>query len=67
MMEVLNYMGDDTNLVEIHESICDRCGGVGSVIVKVSYYRGHKRGKCPKCEGTGKLDWVERIVGKNEK
>ena len=33
-------------------------------IVKVSYYRGHKRGKCPKCKGTGRLDWVERIFGK---
>jgi DnaJ-class molecular chaperone len=55
-----------TNLVDDHESICDRCGGVGTLIVKVSYYRGHKRGQCPKCKGTGRLDWVERIFGKHE-
>jgi DnaJ-class molecular chaperone len=55
-----------TNLVDEHESICDKCGGVGTVIIKVGYYTGHKRGQCPKCKGTGKLDWVERIFGKHE-
>ena len=55
-----------SNLVDDHEFICDKCGGVGTVIVKVSYYRGHKRGPCPKCKGTGRLDWVERIMGKSE-
>lgn len=59
-------MGKSMDLVEEHETICDQCGGVGSIIIKVSYYRGHKRGKCPKCEGTGRLDWVERVFGKHE-
>ena len=54
------------NLVDEHESVCDKCGGVGTVIIKVSYYRGHKRGECSKCKGTGRLDWVERIFGKYE-
>lgn len=57
-------MGD---LVDDHEFICDRCGGVGRIIVKVRYYRGgHKRATCPKCDGTGRLDWIERIIGKSE-
>ena len=58
-------MEDNTNLVELHESICDRCGGVGRVIMAVSYYRGPRREKCPKCEGTGRLDWIERIMKKS--
>ncbi len=52
------------NLVDDHESICDRCGGVGSTVK--AGYRSHKRMVCPKCGGTGRLDWIERIVGKSE-
>ena len=56
---------EENNLVDIHEVICDKCGGVGSVIVKYNYYKhNHTRAKCPKCKGTGKLDWIERIIGR---
>ena len=52
------------NLVEEYEAICDKCGGVGSVIAKYNYYRKtHTRSQCPKCKGTGRLDWIERIIG----
>lgn len=51
--------------VEEHEVVCDKCGGVGSVIAKYNHFRkNHTRKQCPKCKGTGKLDWLERIVGK---
>ncbi len=33
------------------EVVCDRCGG-------------NNGWWCPKCFGSGKLDWVENIVGK---
>jgi DnaJ-class molecular chaperone len=68
-MEVLYSMEESINqpgLVDFNEAVCDRCGGIGSVIVSVSFYRGHKRGTCPKCEGTGKLDWIERVISKRE-
>lgn len=52
-----------SELVEVSEHVCNKCGGVGSIIVRITY-RNHKREECPKCKGTGKLNWIERITGK---
>lgn len=46
------------------EVICNKCEGGGSwpqLFMKkeqAAYYR------CPKCYGSGKLDWIENITGK---
>jgi len=53
------------------ESHCPDCGGSG--IFKIDDQRDHNKIGivdhilCDKCLGTGKLDWVEKIVGKEEK
>jgi len=43
------------------ETICNVCNGVG-------YSKYHERAKeyrwCDKCKGTGKLTWIEEILGK---
>lgn len=36
--------------------ICDRCDGIG--------FEYHAQYPCSKCWGAGKLDWIERVVGK---
>lgn len=41
------------------EVICTRCNGKGIFINK---YFG--KPSCPKCNGIGKLNWIENIVGK---
>lgn len=40
------------------EIICDECLGTGE---SIAYHL------CPKCHGSGKLDWVEAVVGKKPK
>jgi hypothetical protein len=47
------------------EYICDECDGSG-VDAKYENYLYEYRDyyKCPKCHGEGKLDWVEKVVGK---
>jgi hypothetical protein len=39
------------------ELLCDKCNGTGSAPVKDYMLR------CPKCLGTGKLDWIENARG----
>jgi len=45
--------------LKLGEVICDECDGNKSNLVDNFYYF-----KCNKCHGTGKLDWIENIVGK---
>jgi len=51
------------------EVICDKCNGTGgeyqdpNVGPKMSNYFI----KCDKCYGSGKLDWIENIVGKKDR
>ena len=40
------------------EVICNECNGTGLKTNQVYH-------PCPKCYGTGKLDWIENIVGRN--
>ena len=59
-------MTEKFNLEE-NEYICDKCGGTGRVNNFNPYhpYYSHRRKVfCPMCQGTGKLDWIENIVGK---
>jgi len=45
--------------LEEGEMICDKCQGRGH------YETGPFTGSiCGKCQGTGKVDWIENIVGK---
>ncbi len=45
--------------------ICKECGGTGKVREKRDRWsRRVVRRNCPVCEGDGKLDWIEKIVGK---
>lgn len=57
-MKIINLWKMKTISVDKHsEVVCDKCDGLG---VSSAY----KNVVCPKCMGAGKLDWVERIVGK---
>jgi len=48
--------------------ICDQCQGSGKV--PVSKHNGitviESLKQCPKCVGTGKVDWIENVVGKRK-
>ena len=64
---------------ELGEVVCPECKGIGNfgyevdvqeVNMKGITYKipGPKTNKiCYKCQGTGKLDWVEAVVGKTPK
>ena len=60
-------MTEQFNLEE-SEHICDKCGGTGRINTYSpynSYIRARRRKVfCPMCQGTGRLDWIENIVGK---
>lgn len=49
------------------ENFCIKCRGNGLVKSKPVNFRKALILKCDVCLGTGKLDWVENIVGKNTK
>ena len=49
------------------ESKCDRCNGKKTISAKDAGHFIFREGQkviCPRCQGTGKLDWVEKICGK---
>lgn len=52
------------------EVICDKCKGTGydlkipQVENNETYYQNHY--PCDKCQGDGKLDWIEAVVGKKK-
>ena len=50
----MSYIGMKLPLKE-GESYCTNCDGTGRVV---------SGDRCQKCLGTGKLDWVEKVVGK---
>ena len=46
------------------EVICSKCKGIG-LVFKIKSNKGIIfKNECPKCQGTGKLDWIENVVGK---
>ena len=47
------------------EEFCKKCHGKGSVF-RYRPYRKKIALTCNICLGTGKLDWVEKVVGKNK-
>ena len=51
--------------LEEGEMICDKCNGRG-IIPKIIIPKGEICTAlfCRKCKGTGKLDWIENVVGK---
>jgi len=59
------YKGECMLTEEYSEFICDKCHGTGSI--RRANRRCRKRGLkvCPKCNGSGKLDWIEHITGEH--
>lgn len=47
---------------EYSEFICDHCYGTGR-IRRDSSKRYKLKKQCPRCNGFGKLDWIENITG----
>lgn len=47
------------------EEVCRKCRGKGEVILRTPNYVRHLC--CDKCLGTGKIDWVEKAIGKRVK
>lgn len=45
------------------EIVCDTCGGTGLDVGG----RKWKRRACFKCFGSGKVDWIENVIGKKRK
>ncbi|MCK5615197.1 hypothetical protein KAR91_75740 [Candidatus Pacearchaeota archaeon] len=53
------------------EIICPECNGVGyneynQTSASIDPYKPPGRRRCEKCQSTGKLDWVEMILGKRK-
>lgn len=48
--------------LELGEEVCSECGGRGTI-----GGQWFNRRLCPVCFGDGKLDWIEKIVGKKPK
>jgi len=58
------YKGEYMLTEEYSEFICSECHGTGRVVVP-NWDRGLRRIICPKCNGAGKLDWIEHITGEH--
>ncbi len=54
----------DENDLEEGELICKKCEGSGSWPKKFATLEDPWFAICPKCQGTGIVDWIENIVGK---
>jgi DnaJ-class molecular chaperone len=50
--------------LEEWEEKCDKCKGLGSKYEYLGNYNSSFPERCTKCAGTGKLDFIEKIVGK---
>lgn len=48
------------------EIFCPKCNGKGKIKSKTSYFKMIILFTCDKCLGSGKIDWVETIMGKNK-
>ncbi len=44
------------------EIICNKCNGSGSLSSKIN--ASTMAFTCKKCDGVGKLDWIENVIGK---
>lgn len=52
--------------IEDYEIVCPFCFGCGNVLIKKEFKKRVNFLKCVKCEGRGKLDWID-IAMKGEK
>ncbi len=50
--------------LEEWEMVCDKCKGGGSFPKKFSKLEDPYYSTCSKCQGKGKVDWIENIVGR---
>ena len=67
---VIILMKDNIMILNPGEIICDKCNGkktfpVLPVLNRITHIH-ITEVKCPKCKGTGKLDWIENVVGKKQ-
>lgn len=47
------------------EVICDKCNGTGC-LAELQLRGIVRHDECPKCEGDGKLDWIDNVMGKKK-
>jgi len=52
--------------LEEGEYFCKKCNGAGVVSRTNAVHKKAKKLICDKCLGEGKLDWVEKAVGKKQ-
>jgi hypothetical protein len=51
-----------------YEEVCEECNGLGLVKYKDDEFNPMSSSyRCPKCSGMGRLDFIEKIVGKKLK
>lgn len=48
------------------EIICDKCKGTGKHYLETHPLADHAYQTCKFCQGVGKLDWIEVVVGKKD-
>lgn len=48
------------------EFVCEKCEGTGCYRSITSDVTDPRFLRCPQCQGEGKLDWIENIVGKKK-
>ncbi len=58
---ILNYWTREFLNLTDGEEICTECRGYGMIMTSL-LHEDHKM--CHKCWGHGKLDWIEKAVGK---
>lgn len=57
-----------TKKLKDYEEVCDQCNGLGLTKYRDNEFNPMSSSyRCPKCSGFGKLDFIEKIVGKKLK
>ena len=57
-----------TKKLKDYEEVCDKCNGLGLTKYRSDEFNPMSSSyRCPKCSGFGKLDFIEKIVGKKLK
>jgi len=65
MLKRYNKYNKNYTEIKEGEKFCKSCRGAGMVKSKRDYtFKKTDLLVCSKCLGTGKLDWVEKVVGK---
>ena len=66
---VQDLVSDVVNFIrkpKVYEEICPVCDGLGLEPVEVNNFYGSCIIGCLVCKGKGKIDWIDKIKGKNK-